>query len=218
MSLSLSLISLTIAVLCMINVKYATYFFVKLFCYRPADLMRNDFSRPRPPKPHFYHIPSHLPLVCQYFLTFRRLHLPRNLLHMHLFVAFIFRSIVKLIFIHIIIGGYTRPMITYTRDECGNIEILSKSSSLFHVSSDETIREASIEFYPSGHRLSSLIIVILVHRCRLANIHLLRSDVSLHSVDQSFVSRSRLSLVRSLGLAKPISLDDDVGCLAYHHW
>ncbi|CAF3420437.1 unnamed protein product [Rotaria sp. Silwood1] len=83
MSLSLSLISLTIAILCMINVK--------------------------------------------------RLHLPRNLLHMHLFLAFILRSIVKLIFIHIIIGGYTYTMITYTRDKCGNIEILSKSSNLFHI-------------------------------------------------------------------------------------
>ncbi|CAF0773193.1 unnamed protein product [Adineta ricciae] len=83
MSLSLSLLSLTIAVLCMMNVK--------------------------------------------------RLHLPRNLLHMHLFVAFIFRSIVKLVFIHLIVGGYTRLMISYTRDKCGNIEILSKSSNLFHV-------------------------------------------------------------------------------------
>ncbi|CAF1031034.1 unnamed protein product [Rotaria sordida] len=83
MSLSLSLISLTIAILCMMNVK--------------------------------------------------RLHLPRNLLHMHLFVAFIFRSIVKLVFIHLIIGGYTRTMISYTQDKCGNIEILSKSSNLFHV-------------------------------------------------------------------------------------
>ncbi|CAF0945021.1 unnamed protein product [Rotaria sordida] len=83
MSLSLSLISLTIAILCMLHVK--------------------------------------------------RLHLPRNLLHMHLFLAFILRSIVKLIFIHIIIGGYTYTMITYTRDKCGNIEILSKSSNLFHV-------------------------------------------------------------------------------------
>ncbi|CAF1248334.1 unnamed protein product [Adineta steineri] len=83
MSLSLSLLSLTIAVLCMINVK--------------------------------------------------RLHLPRNLLHMHLFVAFIFRSIVKLVFIHLIIGGYTRSMVSYTQDKCGMIEIVSKSSSLFHV-------------------------------------------------------------------------------------
>ncbi|CAF1485812.1 unnamed protein product, partial [Adineta steineri] len=82
MSLSLSLLSLTIAVLCMINVK--------------------------------------------------RLHLPRNLLHMHLFVAFIFRSIVKLVFIHLIIGGYTRSMVSYTQDKCGMIEIVSKSSSLFH--------------------------------------------------------------------------------------
>ncbi|CAF1038987.1 unnamed protein product [Rotaria sp. Silwood1] len=83
MSLSLSLISLTIAILCMMNIK--------------------------------------------------RLHLPRNLLHMHLFVAFIFRSIVKLVFIHLIVGGYTRTMISYTQDKCGNIEILLKSSNLVHV-------------------------------------------------------------------------------------
>ncbi|CAF3307760.1 unnamed protein product, partial [Rotaria sp. Silwood2] len=82
MSLSLSLISLTIAILCMMNVK--------------------------------------------------RLHLPRNLLHMHLFVAFICRSIAKLVFIHLIVGGYTRTMISYTQDKCGNIEVHSKSSNLFH--------------------------------------------------------------------------------------
>ncbi|CAF3281621.1 unnamed protein product [Rotaria socialis] len=66
-------------------------------------------------------------------MNVKRLRLPRNLLHMHLFVAFIFRSIVKLVFIHLIIGGYTRTMISSTRDKCGNIEILSKSSNLFHI-------------------------------------------------------------------------------------
>ena len=89
---------------------------------------------PRLPKYHFVVIPRNTPLLCKCFLLFRRLHLPRNLLHMHLFVAFIFRSIVKLVFIHLIVGGYTRPMISYTQDKCGNIEILSKSSNLFHVS------------------------------------------------------------------------------------
>lgn len=132
-SLSLSLISLTIAVLCMINVKYVSYFYVKLFRLQPSDVNRIVYPPPRPPKPHFYVIPSNMPLICRCLLTFRRLHLPRNLLHMHLFFAFILRSIVKLVFIHSIIGGYTRTMITYTRDKCGNIEILSKSSSLFQV-------------------------------------------------------------------------------------
>jgi hypothetical protein len=133
MSLSLSLISLTIAVLCMINVKYVSYFYVKLFCLQPSDLNRRIYPPPKPPKPHFYTVPSHMPLICRCLLTFRRLHLPRNLLHMHLFVAFILRSIVKLVFIHIIIGGYTRSMISYSLDKCGNIEILSKSSNLFQV-------------------------------------------------------------------------------------
>ena len=173
MSLSLSLISLTIAVLCMINVKYASSFFAKLCCYQPSDLLRKDFPRARPPKPRSYLTSARLPLVCRVFLTFRRLHLPRNLLHMHLFVAFIFRSIVKLIFIHLIIGGYTRSMITYTRDQCGNIEIIAKSSNLFHVSTDESMGEYSIEFCPSGFGLSGLIVVVLVHRRRVANLHLL---------------------------------------------
>ena len=75
-------------------------------------------------------------ILCQrrYFLLFRRLHLPRNFLHINLFVAFIFRSIIKLFFIHLIIGGYTRTMVSYRQDKCGDIEILSKSSNLFHVS------------------------------------------------------------------------------------
>ncbi|CAF3843889.1 unnamed protein product [Rotaria magnacalcarata] len=112
MSLSLSLITLTIAVFCMMNVKYVLYFYVKVFRLK---------------------LPTDTSLLCKFFLLFRRLRLPRNLLHMHLFVAFIFRSIVKLVFIHLIIGGYTRTMISYTRDKCGNIEILSKSSNLFHI-------------------------------------------------------------------------------------
>ncbi|CAF3661929.1 unnamed protein product [Rotaria socialis] len=66
-------------------------------------------------------------------INIKRLHLPRNLLHIHLFLAFILRSIVKLVFIHLIIGGYTYSMIRFTRDKCGNIEIISKSSNLFHV-------------------------------------------------------------------------------------
>lgn len=133
MSLSLSLISLTIAVLCMMNVKYVSYFYVKLFRLNPSN---SPAVRPAIPKSNFLVIPRHrLPWICQCFLSFRRLHLPRNLLHMHLFVAFIFRSIVKLVFIHLIIGGYTRPMINYTQDKCGNIEILTKSSNLFHVES-----------------------------------------------------------------------------------
>jgi hypothetical protein len=134
MSLSLSLISLTIAVLCMINVKYVSYFYVKVFRLNFSGVNGHPCPLPRPPKHRFVLIPRDTPLICKYFLLFRRLHLPRNLLHMHLFVAFIFRSIVKLVFIHLIIGGYTRTMITYTQDKCGNIEILSKSSNLFHVS------------------------------------------------------------------------------------
>ena len=133
MSLSLSLISLTIAILCMINVKYVSYFYVKIFRLQQSDVKPRTCSAPRPPKSHFFVKYSKMSLICPCFLRFRRLHLPRNLLHMHLFVAFIFRSIVKLIFIHLIVGGYTRTMINYTRDKCGNIEILSKSSNLFHV-------------------------------------------------------------------------------------
>lgn len=132
MSLSLSLVSLTIAILCMLNVKYVSYLYMKL--------CRLDSRSPLPPhryvppKSSSLVIPARIPFLCKCFLIFRRLHLPRNLLHMHLFVAFIFRSIVKLVFIHLIIGGYTRTMITYTRDKCGNIDILTKSSNLFHVS------------------------------------------------------------------------------------
>jgi len=133
MSLSLSLISLTIAILCMINVKYVSYFYVKIFDLKPSDVNRCIYPAPRLPKSYFFVIPYNTPLICRCFLQFRRLHLPRNLLHMHLFVAFILRSIVKLAFIHLIVGGYTRSMISYTRDKCGNIEILSKSSNLFHV-------------------------------------------------------------------------------------
>ncbi len=134
MSLSLSLISLTIAVLCMMNVKYVSYFYVKLFRLNLSEIKRRNYPFNRTsPKYNFLVIPPHMPLICKCFLSFRRLHLPRNLLHMHLFVAFIFRSIVKLVFIHLIVGGYTRSMITYTQDKCGHIEILSKSSNLFHV-------------------------------------------------------------------------------------
>jgi hypothetical protein len=144
MSLSLSLISLTIAVLCMMNVKYVSYFYVKLFRLNRFDVNGRSHPFPRSPlKFNFVVIPRHIPLLCKCFLSFRRLHLPRNLLHMHLFVAFIFRSIVKLVFIHLIVGGYTRTMITYTQDKCGNIEILSKSSNLFHVNF-----EKKIDFYP----------------------------------------------------------------------
>ena len=134
MSLSLSLISLTIAVLCMMNVKYVSYFYVKVFRFDPLDVTGPRHLSPRPAKTHFLVIPPNTSLLVKCFLIFRRLHLPRNLLHMHLFVAFIFRSIVKLAFIHLIVGGYTRSMITYSRDKCGNIEITSKSSNLFHVS------------------------------------------------------------------------------------
>jgi hypothetical protein len=133
MSLSLSLISLTIAVLCMMNVKYVSYLYVKLFRLNLSDVNGRRYPLPRLPKYNFVSISRNTPLICKCFLLFRRLHLPRNLLHMHLFVAFIFRSIVKLVFIHLIVGGYTRTTITYTQDKCGNIEILSKSSNLFHV-------------------------------------------------------------------------------------
>ncbi len=133
MSLSLSLISLTIAILCMMNVKYVCYFYVKIFRLNLTDVNGRSYLLPRPQKYNFVAISRNTPLLCKCFLLFRRLHLPRNLLHMHLFVAFIFRSIVKLVFIHLIIGGYTNTMITHTQDKCGNIEILSKSSNLFHV-------------------------------------------------------------------------------------
>lgn len=132
MSLSLSLLSLTIAILCMINVKYVSYIYIKIFRLNPSDLSTRVYPTPRPPKPQYIVDTRNLPCICRCFLTFRRLHLPRNLLHMNLFLAFIFRSIVKLVFIHLIMGGYTRSMITYTRDHCGNIEIISKSSNLFH--------------------------------------------------------------------------------------
>lgn len=138
MSLSLSLISLTIAVLCMMNVKYVCYFYVKLFRLNLKNVNGYNYPLARLPKYNFLVLNRHIPLLCKCFLLFRRLHLPRNLLHMHLFVAFIFRSIVKLVFIHLIVGGYTRTMITYTQDKCGNIEILSKSSNLFHVENFET--------------------------------------------------------------------------------
>jgi len=131
MSLTLSLISLTIAVLCMLNVKYVSHFYVKML---RLNQPKNLLSIPRPrPKPNFLVETIRLPLICKCFLLFRRLHLPRNLLHMHLFIAFICRSIVKLVFIHLIIGGYTRTMVTYAQDKCGNIEILTKSSNIFHV-------------------------------------------------------------------------------------
>jgi hypothetical protein len=146
MSLSVSLISLTIAILCMMNVKYVSRFYVKVFCLQPSDLNRRIYPPPRPLKPQFFVIPSNMPLICRYLLTFRRLHLPRNLLHMHLFVAFIFRSIVKLVFIHLIIGGYTRTMISYKQDKCGNIEILSKTSNLFHVNSKLNFNRKSLDF------------------------------------------------------------------------
>jgi hypothetical protein len=146
MSLSLSLISLTIAVLCMINVKYVSYFYVKIFRLNPSDVSGHPGPLPRPPKYRFVIIPPNTPLICKCFLLFRRLHLPRNLLHMHLFVAFIFRSIVKLVFIHLIVGGYTRSMITYTHDKCGNIEILTKSSNLFHVSKKHEISKGQDMF------------------------------------------------------------------------
>jgi hypothetical protein len=133
MSLSLSLMSLTIAILCMINVKYVSYIYVKFFRLQPSDINQRLNPIPRLPKPHFFLIRPNIPLLRRCIPPFRRLHLPRNLLHMHLFVAFIFRSIVKLVFIHLIIGGYTSTMITYSIDKCGNIEILSKSSNLFHV-------------------------------------------------------------------------------------
>lgn len=159
MSLSLSLISLTIAVLCMMNVKYVSYFYVKFFRLNRSN---HSFVRPPLPKTNFLVIPQHrFPLICQCFLSFRRLHLPRNLLHMHLFVAFIFRSIVKLVFIHMIIGGYTRSMISYTQDKCGNIEILTKSSSLFHV---EYFLSQSTSVF-SSRVFSRLPVVEFYHRC-----------------------------------------------------
>ena len=141
MSLSLSLLFLTIAVLCMMNVKYVSYFYVKIFRFDLSEMKNRSHPLIRPsPKYNFLVIPSNIPLICKCFLSFRRLHLPRNLLHMHLFVAFIFRSIVKLVFIHLIVGGYTRPMIVYTQDKCGNVEILSKSSSLSHVTKKKNQR------------------------------------------------------------------------------
>jgi hypothetical protein len=82
---------------------------------------------------------------------------------MHLFVAFIFRSIVKLAFIHLIIGGYTRTMISYTRDKCGNIEILSKSSNLFHVNKENFLEQEINIFFILGRWLSNVIIIILVY-------------------------------------------------------
>jgi hypothetical protein len=173
MSLSLSLISLTIAILCMINVKYVSYFYVKIFRLQPSDVNQRIYRSPRPPKPHFYVIPPGIPLICRCFLQFRRLHLPRNLLHMHLFVAFIFRSIVKLAFIHLIIGGYTSTMINYTRDKCGNIEIISKSSNLFHVNSKKNKNKTIFYFIYLGYRLSNIIIIILVYRCCFSNIYIL---------------------------------------------
>ncbi|CAF2147178.1 unnamed protein product [Rotaria magnacalcarata] len=133
MSLSLSLLSLTIAILCMINIKYVSYFYVKLFRLNPSDANRRVYPTRRPPISNISSNYNKCPLLCRCFLTFRRLHLPRNLLHIHLFLAFILRSIVKLVFIHLIIGGYTYSMIRYTRDKCGNIEIISKSSNLFHI-------------------------------------------------------------------------------------
>jgi hypothetical protein len=134
MSLSLSLISLTIAILCMMNVKYVSYFYLRMCHFHSFDIIGSNYLVPRFPKyPHVV-LTSTTSLLCKCCLTFRRLHLPRNLLHMHLFLAFIFRSIVKLVFIHLIIGGYTRSMISYTRDKCGNIEIIAKSSHLYHVS------------------------------------------------------------------------------------
>jgi hypothetical protein len=189
MSLSLSLISLTIAVLCMMNVKYVSYFYVKVFRFDPLDVTGPRHLSPRPAKTHFLVIPPNTPLLVKCFLIFRRLHLPRNLLHMHLFVAFIFRSIVKLVFIHLIVGGYTRSMITYSRDKCGNIEITSKSSKLFHVSLDfDSARSIVACVFTVDHRLSNFGVFVLVHRCRVSNVHLLRGDVSLHGIDQSLVS------------------------------
>jgi len=179
MSLSLSLLSLTIAILCMINVKYVSYIYIKIFRLNPSDLSTRVYPAPRPPKPQYLVVSRNLPCLCRYLLTFRRLHLPRNLLHMHLFLAFIFRSIVKLVFIHLIIGGYTRTMITYTRDPCGNIEIISKSSNLFHVIEIKMNLFCfflNILFCSSqslDDRLSSIIVIILVYGCRCTDIYLL---------------------------------------------
>ena len=132
-SLSLSLLSLTIAILCMLNVKYVCRFYVKLFRLTLANIRRPRYFTPRFPKADHAAIPSDTSPLRRCLLLFRRLHLPRNLLHMHLFAAFIFRSIVKLAFIHLMVGGYTRTMITYTRDKCGNIEMISRSSSVIHI-------------------------------------------------------------------------------------
>ena len=155
MSLSISLLSLTIAVLCMINVKYVSYFFVKL----TGSLQSDRYFRPQLVLSSF---PP--PLCCPCFFSFRRLHLPRNLLHMHLFVAFILRSIVKLIFIHLIVGGYPRSMITYTRDECGNTEILSKSSQFIHVGDRDEEKNGGSSSYRCmvHHRFS---VVECYHLC-----------------------------------------------------
>lgn len=187
MSLSLSLISLTVAVLCMMNVKYVSYLYVKLFRLQPANAQRAIYPPPRPLKPHFYTVPTHLPLICRCLLTFRRLHLPRNLLHMHLFLAFILRSIVKLVFIHTIVGGYTRSMITYSLDKCGNIEIISKSSNLFHVSHPPIVVLVAHPCALPGHRLSDSVLAVLVHRCGLSDVHLLRGDVPVHRIDEPSV-------------------------------
>jgi hypothetical protein len=174
MSLSLSLISLTVAVLCMMNVKYVSYFYVKLFRLNSSKINRRSYPFIRSsPKYNFFVIPSYIPLICKCFLSFRRLHLPRNLLHMHLFVAFIFRSIVKLVFIHLIVGGYTRSMITYTQDKCGNIEILTKSSNPFHVIIF-LMKNILISIYIySGYWLSSIIFIILVYGCCITDIYIL---------------------------------------------
>ena len=182
MSLSLSLISLTIAVLCMLNVKYVCYVYVKVFRFHPLDVTGPRHLSPRPAQTHFCVIPPNLPLLFKCFLVFRRLHLPRNLLHMHLFVAFIFRSIVKLAFIHLIVGGYTRSMISYSRDKCGNIEIISKSSNLLQVSRaiDAVV---SVSLFIVDLWLSSIVLPVLVYGCRVSDLHLLRGDVSLHGID-----------------------------------
>ncbi len=163
MSLSLSLLSLTIAILCMINVKYVSYFYVIIFRPQSLDVNQHICCSPRLAKTHFFLLSFNMPLTCQCSPPFRRLHLPRNLLHMHLFVAFIFRSIVKLAFIHLIIGGYTRTMISYTRDKCGNIEILSKSSNLFHVNKENFLEQEINIFFILGRWLSNVIIIILVY-------------------------------------------------------
>ncbi|CAF1352558.1 unnamed protein product, partial [Didymodactylos carnosus] len=111
-SLSISMISLTIALLCMLNVRYIVRLY--LLCFQIPL--------------HFSHTNKRLTNK-----SFRRLHVPRNILHMNLFVAFILRCIIKLIFIHLIIGGYTYPMVTYITDKCGNIEVQTKSTKFGHV-------------------------------------------------------------------------------------